>query len=131
MYHKSLTFSASLACFEYNFEFAEPDSFTGMKGINVTDEPPKTDQDKIPEVPEPEEEVIDVTFLDRALAFAALIYPYSLFVDKIQELLYEHISRSVNNIIVMVSLVVFLIVVNRLAKLIYSIRTRKRGSDQI
>jgi hypothetical protein len=101
-------------------------TFSVLKGITVTDEKLPPDQEKIPVEPEPEEEVIDVTFFDRVLAFLALVFPWALLVDKMQELLLNIVGDYVNKMIVLVALIAFLLIVNRFAKLIYSIRTKKR-----
>ncbi|MBI5247996.1 MAG: hypothetical protein HY912_00755 [Desulfomonile tiedjei] len=89
--------------------------------------PPGQDQVPLEQQPEeePEEDVIDVTFLDRVLAFLGLIYPFSLAVDKMQELLQNTVGSSVNNMLVLVCLIVFLVLVNRVAKMIYALRKRK------
>ncbi len=92
----------------------------------MTDQNLPPDKEQVPIEQEPEEEVIDVTFLDRVLAFLALIYPFSLLVDKMQELLQDTFATSINNMLVLVCLVVFLVLVNRVAKFVYVLRTRKR-----
>jgi len=73
--------------------------------------------------PEPE---VEVTFLDRALAFIALIYPFSLLIDKMQEILTGRFGSSLNNIMVLVGIVAFLLVVNMIAKRIYAYRKKKK-----
>jgi hypothetical protein len=90
----------------------------------VTDDKQPQDPEQIP-VEQEAEEVIDVTFFDRVLAFVALIYPFSLLIDKMQELLQDKIGSSVNNILVLVGLIAFLLLVNRIAKFIYALRNRK------
>ncbi len=52
-------------------------------------QPPNPDQ--IP-VEQEAEEAIDVTFFDRVIAFLALIYPFSLLIDKMQELLEDTVA---------------------------------------
>jgi hypothetical protein len=96
---------------------------TGKEHI-VTDDKQPQDPEQIP-VEQEAEEVIDVTFFDRVLAFVALIYPFSLLIDKTQELLQDKVGSSVNNILVLVGLIAFLLIVNRVAKLIYALRNRK------
>ena len=92
----------------------------------MTDQNLPPDKEQVPIEQEPEEEVIDVTFLDRVLAFLALIYPFSLLVDKMQELLQDMFATSINNMLVLVCLIVFLVLVNRVAKFVYALRTKKR-----
>ncbi len=92
----------------------------------MTDQKTPPDEERVPVEQEPEEEVIDVTFLDRVLAFLALIYPFSLLVDKMQELLQDTFATSINNMLVLVCLIVFLVLVNRVAKFVYVLRTKKR-----
>ena len=94
--------------------------------MDVTDQNLPPDKEQVPIEQEPEEEVIDVTFLDRVLAFLALIYPFSLLVDKMQELLQDMFATSINNMLVLVCLIVFLVLVNRVAKFVYALRTKKR-----
>lgn len=90
----------------------------------MTDDKQPQGPEQIPAEQEAEE-IIDVTFFDRVIAFVALIYPFSLLIDKMQELLQEKVGASVNNILVLVGLIAFLLVVNRVAKFIYALRNRK------
>lgn len=81
--------------------------------------------EQIPAPQDSEEEIIDVTFLDRVIAFLALIYPFSLLIDKGQELLQDRIATTIRNMLVLVGIIVFLLLVNRVAKLVYALRHRK------
>lgn len=73
-----------------------------------------------------EDEPIDVTFFDRVLAFLALIFPFSLLIDKMQEHLLEWVGTTVNNMLILVGLIAFLLVVNKVAKLLYKLRHGNR-----
>jgi hypothetical protein len=91
----------------------------------VTEENRPPDQQEKPVEEEPQEEVIDVTLLDRILACLALIYPFSLLVDKMQELLLGRVAGSVNNMLVLASIIGFLVLVNSVAKRLYAWRQKK------
>jgi hypothetical protein len=90
----------------------------------VTDDKQPQDPEQIP-VEQEAEEVIDVTFFDRVLAFVALIYPCALLIAKMQELLEDKFAAYVNRMLVLVGLIAFLLLVNRIAKFIYALRNRK------
>jgi uncharacterized membrane protein len=96
-----------------------------IKGTCVSEENPLTDQEPTPAAQKQEVATIDVTLLDRIIACLALIYPYSLLVDKMQQLLLDRVGTSVNNMLVLFSLIAFLLLVNAVAKKIYAWRQRK------
>jgi hypothetical protein len=104
----------------------------GLKGTEVNEykdpkpEEGQTVNEVIQQVKAIEDEPIDVTFFDRVLAFLVLIYPFSLLIDKMQELLLERVGTTVNNMLILVGLIAFLLVVNTVAKLLYKLRHSNR-----
>lgn len=103
-----------------------------MKGTEVTEyKDPKTEEshlvkEEIQQEQPIEDEQINVTFFDRVLAFLALVYPFSLLIDQMQKLLLDWVGTTVNNMLVLVGLIAFLIVVNEVAKLLYKLRHRNQ-----
>lgn len=79
---------------------------------------------KPPEAQEDLEELDHINFSDRVIAFLALVFPFSLFVDRLQALLIDRVSQYVNNMLVLACLVGFLVLVGRLSKRVHAFRAR-------
>lgn len=69
---------------------------------------------------------IEVTFLDRVIAFLLLVWPFSYLISLVQDLMADHLPTSVRNITVLIGIVLFLIVVDKVSKRIYRLRQRQR-----
>lgn len=87
------------------------------------------------EIKKPEEEqdpahVDPVNFSDRVIAFLILIFPFSVFVDRLQSLLLDYVSQYVNNIFVLAGLIGFLVLVGWLSKRVHAFRTRWRAPEE-
>ncbi len=104
----------------------------------MTDEktgPPSEDRGVIHDQVGPEGEItqfpepLPITLLDRVIAFVVLILPFSYLIDWIQEITQGKISQSINNIIVLIGIVLFLVVVGWLSKWIYFWRQRLLSKD--
>jgi hypothetical protein len=108
---------------------SHPDTLKGTEVNEYKDLKPEEGQTVNEEIQQEqaiEDEPIDVTFFDRVLAFLALIFPFSLLIDKMQEHLLEWVGTTVNNMLILVGLIAFLLVVNKVAKLLYKLRHGNR-----
>jgi hypothetical protein len=79
---------------------------------------------KEPEAQEELEDLDPINFSDRVIAFLVLVFPFSLFVDRLQALLLDHLSQYVNNMIVLACLVGFLVLVGWFSKRVHAFRAR-------
>jgi hypothetical protein len=83
---------------------------------------------KEPNAQEELEDLDPINFSDRVIAFLILVFPFSLFVDRLQALLLGHVSQYVNNMLVLVCLIGFLVLVGWLSKRVHTFRKRDRSS---
>jgi flagellar biogenesis protein FliO len=90
-----------------------------MDDIDKTQEEPVR-----PDAQQALEEEDPVNFSDRVIAFLILILPFSWSIDKIQELLLEHVSQFVGRMAVLVGLIAFLVLVGWLSKRIHAYRKK-------
>lgn len=65
---------------------------------------------------------VEVTFLDRVIAFLLLVWPFSYLISWAQDLTADRLPTSIANIMVLIGIVAFLVVVGWLSKRIYRIR---------
>jgi hypothetical protein len=84
----------------------------------VEPKPPVEEQE--PANPDP------IDFSDRVIAFLLLVFPFSVFIDRLQALLLDYVSQYVNNIFVLVGLIGFLVLVGWLSKRVHMVRNRWR-----
>ncbi|MBM4326093.1 MAG: hypothetical protein FJ118_02925 [Deltaproteobacteria bacterium] len=85
--------------------------------------PPTSDQIHLQE-----DDPIEATFLDRSLAFVALVGPACYLISWIQDLLLDLVPKTVSNMSVLAGIIVFLVSVGWLSKRIYRLRM-KRGQS--
>jgi len=81
-----------------------------------------------PEKHEPQDETepeVEVTFLDRVIAFLVLVFPFSYLISWAQDMTVDLLPTSISNIMVLVGIVLFLIVVDKVSKRIYRIRKNR------
>ncbi|MFH1117438.1 MAG: hypothetical protein V1792_26250 [Pseudomonadota bacterium] len=68
------------------------------------------------------EEEIHATFIDRAIPFVALIWPFSYLISVCQEFLRPLVPTTIANLSVLVGIIAFLVAVGWLSKRIYRFR---------
>lgn len=64
------------------------------------------------------------TFLDKFIAFLVLIYPFSKFIEFLQDQLHDRLPQSISNISVLIGIIGFLVAIGWLAKIIYTYRLK-------
>ena len=64
------------------------------------------------------------TFLDKAIAFLVLIYPFSKLIELLQDLLHDRLPQSIANISVLIGIIGFLVAIGWLAKIVYTYRLK-------
>ena len=64
------------------------------------------------------------TFLDKLIAFLVLIYPFSKFIEFLQDQLHDRLPQSIANISVLIGIIGFLVAIGWLAKVIYTYRLK-------
>ncbi|MEI6134331.1 MAG: hypothetical protein WCP72_05100 [Desulfomonile sp.] len=64
------------------------------------------------------------TFLDKAIAFLVLIYPFSKLIELLQDLLHDRLPQSIANISVLIGIIGFLVAIGWLAKIVYTYRIK-------
>jgi hypothetical protein len=97
--------------------------------------------DKMSEVKSPEENKSDdgglkdqpqaieeAEFLDKLIAFAILIFPYCLFYEWVQELILKY-APSANVMTLLFTIIIFLLLVGKFARMIRAFRLRRRQGD--
>lgn len=92
---------------------------------NATAEPKMIDDAR----QRPEDEILDeesTSFLDKVIAFGALVLPFSWVLVWIRDQLEAHVSKSVNNIIFLVGIVAFLMLVGKVAERVRDYRKGRR-----
>jgi hypothetical protein len=82
-----------------------------------------------PGQPVMEDEPEPVAFIDRLIAFFILIGPWSLLLSYGQDLLGDYVTSWVNNMMVLVGIIVFLIAVGYLSKKVYAFRSARWSRD--
>ncbi|MCA1959925.1 MAG: hypothetical protein LDL33_03935 [Desulfomonile sp.] len=90
-------------------------------------------KDTAPTGPDPDKQApqdeaapeVEVMFLDRVIAFLVLVLPFSYLISKAQDLTVDRLPTSIANIMVLVGIVLFLIVVDKVSKRIYKIRKER------
>jgi hypothetical protein len=100
------------------------DPKTGVDPVNEHD--PKCAADPNPEA---DSQDIHIPFSDRLIAFVILLGPFCLFADKAQALTLQYASQYVNNIVILLSIVLFLFAVGRLSHVVYGYRTKRSRTD--
>lgn len=83
---------------------------------------PNPDQPIAEHQPEPQ---VEVTFLDRVIAFLLLVWPFSYLISWAQDRTVDLLPTSIANIMVLVGIVAFLIVVDKVSKRIYRFRSAR------
>lgn len=68
------------------------------------------------------EEEIQPRFIDRAIPFVLLIWPFSYLISTCQELLRPLVPTTISNLSVLVGIIAFLVAVGWLSKRVYRIR---------
>ncbi len=101
----------------------ESDMTDNQTGTKPTEEKDTSQVEGAPPLP-PEEEPEPVEFLDRVIAFLAIVGPFSYLVAWLQEKFADLVSVYVHNMILLAAIIVFLIVVGYASKGIYRIRKR-------
>jgi len=71
---------------------------------------------------EAQEEEIQAGFIDRAIPFAVLIWPFSYIISTCQEFLRPRFPTMISNLSVLVGIIVFLLAVGWLSKRMYRFR---------
>jgi hypothetical protein len=101
-----------------------------LKGLIMVDDPTREPlpHERIPKIepgarPDPFEDEGFVPLLDKAIAFVILSIPFSALLVWVQELLAEHFSKSVTNIVLLIGIVTFLLSIGKAAKWINYYRT--------
>ena len=68
------------------------------------------------------EEEIEARFIDRAVPFVVLLYPFSYFISTCQDYLRPHLPEMMSNLSVLVGIVGFLLAIGWLSKRLYRFR---------
>ncbi|MFH0958243.1 MAG: hypothetical protein V1897_06020, partial [Pseudomonadota bacterium] len=71
-----------------------------------------------------EQEEPSSEFLDKAIAFLLLIYPFSKLIEFVQDQLHDRLPQSIANISVLIGIIGFLVAIGWLAKVIYTYRLK-------